>query len=284
MPAYENQHFVPVFYSRRWAGPDKQLIRCVVEHGKFEAKLRGPSAVGVSRNLWSLTGVHDGRLRFTVEKDFFSADIDSKASLVAQQMIDLPGKPLSEPQQIAWSRFLVSLQYRNPIVLGHHIDALADQVIDDPDRPPDAFGAVPVNRSNMRALVLQAKVGRRQESERFYANRFCSVVEIQDAPFGLLTSDWPLQRIRNAYGENFPDSYVLPLSPNRLFLAAGTQADRDHWQRLNANQLVRTVNAAVTGSFLHDVWASDTTQLKYIERRMRSRGPFQIEKLLKQTI
>ncbi len=268
MPAYASQHFVPVFYSKAWADEKGQVTRYFFDHGRVVRKQRGPRLIGCSDHLWTLTGGKTGEIRSIIERDFFGCVIDDLASRVLEQMRAGRLATLSGSDLVHWAHFLVSLQLRNPMVIRHTIASIArshlnDDVVAEWKEPFD-LAAAP-------ALALAGVVADDRAADKFLGHAW-SVKDLSGAPFPLLTSDWPLLAFRSIRGREHPSNYVLPLSPNLAFFAAATPLDAEFFEGMGINALVRLLNAAVTASFMNDVWAPDDRQSPYIERRMKQRG------------
>lgn len=267
MPAYANQHYVPVFYSKRWADGQGQITRYFFDHGKVVQKRRGPTAIGCKEHLWTLRG-GTGDVRQFVEKELFSSFVDNDAGQILRHLIDRPKAPLSGLDVIKWAHFLGSLELRNPLVLKYRIEPYAISIF----KKSGLEWKEPYDISAMPAMALAAFVANGSGADKFLRAEW-STLDVSRSGFPLLTCDWPLLSFKSVRGHQHPMSYILPLSPKLAFLSAGTPWDEQFFHGKTPNALVRMLNMTVTSLFMSDVWAPDDSQAAFIFRRMKERGP-----------
>jgi len=98
-----------------------------------------------------------------------------------------------------------------------------------------------------------------------------TIVKFERARFYLLTSDRPVI-ISN--GLLKPDSYVvLPIAPNKLFLATNDERFVPRLIGSNLESLIRRSNDFVVSQAHTYVYGTDASQLRFVENRLGRRKP-----------
>jgi hypothetical protein len=108
----EKHHYIPVFYSREWAGPDGRLCEYTRPYREVKPQWKHPDATGYVRGLYTVPGSEPGVSEY-IEHHFFRIT-DNGAAVVAQQL--RAGGPIDwfNMDRSSWSRFIISLMLRNP--------------------------------------------------------------------------------------------------------------------------------------------------------------------------
>lgn len=288
MANYENQHFVPVFYTKRWADESKRVVRHYFDENiknrdSFQCKLAGSTTIGCESNLWTFRGAKDKRFKYSIEVDLFG-QIDNAAARIAEKIVSNE-KRLSNEELIDWARFLNSLRDRNPLTIRFGIKPAAVEVKigGEAEAPPWPEPNEPFRDAFVEPLMLLGQVLNRSNLEHFIGKTCFAARILNNSPFKLLTCDQPLLKVRSKINRLEP-VWLLPLSPSVLFIAAQYAEDHKFWRELPERVLAMNVNHAVTRSYMREVWASDQSQSDYIEKRMRLRGAIPLDELARQIV
>ena len=108
----ENHHYIPVFYLRRWIGYDLCLCAYSRPYDRVKAIRKHPSATGFAEDLYAVPGA-DAETERHLERRFFLV-ADNRAAQALKIIESGPGVQLRDTLRSAWSRFLVTLLFRNP--------------------------------------------------------------------------------------------------------------------------------------------------------------------------
>ena len=108
----DKHHYIPVFYSKGWAGPSGRLCEFSRPYDAVKPKLVHPDGTGYVRGLYTVPRNEPIVAEF-IEKEFFRIT-NSKASEVLRML--RTGQPIewNSDNRSAWSRFIISLMIRNP--------------------------------------------------------------------------------------------------------------------------------------------------------------------------
>ncbi len=109
----KRHHYLPVFYLRRWAGPDGKVVRFSKPYrGKLIIDRVGPSSTAYVENLYALRGLPEN-LAQQVEQKFLSPADNSAAVALRMLHKELPLK-WTNSTRTGWARFLFGLLVRMP--------------------------------------------------------------------------------------------------------------------------------------------------------------------------
>lgn len=288
MANYENQHFVPVFYTKRWADESKKVVRHFFDENirnrdNFQCKPAGFTTIGCESNLWTFRGAKDKRFKYSIEAELFG-QIDNAAARIAQKIVNNE-KRLSNEELIDWAKFLNSLRFRNPLTIRYGIRPVAGDVKigSEAEAPPWPEPNEPFQDAFVEPLMLLGQILKRSNLEQFVEKTCFAARILKNSPFKLLTCDLPLLKFRSRINRLEP-VWLLPLSPSVLFIAAQYAVDHEFWRELPERVLAMNVNHAVTKSYMREVWAIDQSQSDYIEKRMRLRGAIPLDELVRQMV
>jgi hypothetical protein len=118
----------------------------------------------------------------------------------------------------------------------------------------------------IRIRFLQTALDNDRAGQRLN-NMNWNVLDLSDADFRLLTSDWPLYRETN--GERI--AFILPISPTVLFTATTHPEIFRKLREKQPNALVRAINAEVVSKARLYAYSQDRTQERFVTNRMSSR-------------
>ena len=108
----DKHHYIRVFYSKGWAGPDGRLCEFSRPYNVVKPKRVHPDGTGYVRGLYTVPRNEPIVAEF-IEKEFFRIT-DLKASDVLRML--RTGQPIewNSDNRSAWSRFIISLMIRSP--------------------------------------------------------------------------------------------------------------------------------------------------------------------------
>jgi hypothetical protein len=276
-------HYIPVFYSKRWAGADGKLCEFSV-HGKKICRLRrAPKGVGYARDLYSVASLPEEH-RSTLETDFF-APVDHLASVALNALLAGDVVSLTSTQRSAWSRFIMSLNFRSP----HGIERLRQQLdivrrgqlqglknkydthqISEayPDNYEEAEKILLEDRDMLLAKLVQTASDSKEVGLHVNNMRW-SIVTFTGLSHAFLTSDAPMLMTD---GIKYSGSYILvPVSPVALFVATNNEATEKHLRAIPPKLLAREVNSRVCTQAQRYVYGTDDRQLRFVANRLARR-------------
>jgi hypothetical protein len=273
-------HYLPVFYLRRWTGSDGRLFRYYRPHKEVVVSPVSPEHTGFEKGLYALDGAARAQM---IETDFFSP-VDNAAAPILEHLINRGPGDLSGEQRGLWTRFVMSLQLRNP----HSITEIRS-VID------------PIVRANIEQLDGQAYLQQRQEGEPesvyeyalqqaphqlanahkaflpglidhefiggLIINMSWAVLNLSAASHTLLTGDRPYSTSHGL--GNRACLLGVPLSPTHLFVAANEIEQIRKLLAQTTKDTVRNTNNLTVKLAVQNVYGSTARHKAFVENRLR---------------
>jgi hypothetical protein len=275
-----SHHYNPVFALRRWAGSDGELCEMRRVNGAVTPRRRHPRRTGMMRDLYRVEGVAEEDSQDLEIK--FMSPLDNGAAVALDRIIT--GKPLDPEQRISWARYLLSMLFRNPdsveAIKMHmaeiwregtealeakyaatrrpHEPATAAELI--AKRKPGAAG---ISTANMLVDIIA-----NSRAVPDIAAMHWTCVDVTQSKFSLLTSDRPLVMSSGLAGPRC--LLVLPLSPNKLFVASHDPRFTRPLPAARHAAKVKTINKAVVRQAREFVWGTDDAQLEFVRKHMRT--------------
>ncbi len=120
-------HYNPAFYLSQWMGEDKQLCEMRLIRGDVKPRRRHPHLTGYVRDLYRTDGVPEVESQDLEIK--FMTPLDTVAAAALQGL--LAGDSPNLQERVAWTRFVLSLIYRNPDAVQFiktHMATLVDEI------------------------------------------------------------------------------------------------------------------------------------------------------------
>jgi hypothetical protein len=279
--APHRHHFIPAFYLARWAGLNDELIEWSRPHKKIVPMRRHPNATGYQNNLYTFPGLLPESRQWFEER--FLKSTDDHAAQALTRILRGRMHTLDDRRKSAWARFLMTLRFRHPDVVVEMRDQIAtlwknhDAFTRSPyaeTRSPDdpeTFGEYVAQLSpdadfRVQLDLLVAVMDNEQLGRRLVGMPWC-VIDVSDAAYRLLTSDWPIELSLGAT----PPVVSLPLDPTRLFIASDDLSLFERLDRADPNTLVEHMNRYVVGSARRYVFSIDESQKRFIENHMSER-------------
>ncbi len=194
---------------------------------------------------------------------------------------------VDDAQRSAWSRFLMCLLHRHPEAIERLRDRVAQEYPAKLESMRDAYGTLrgsddpttfdefmtgahdaAVDRVSIG--VLQGIMDSQHDGE--VLNRMSwGIIRMSRVGFPLLTSDRPIVMTN---GLNKPDSHVImPISPHYAFIAAASRAMIERIAQVDREgRLAGLLNDRVVRQARRYVWATDDSQLRFVENRLGTRA------------
>jgi hypothetical protein len=282
MAVGQKNHYLPVSYLKQWAGPDGRLCEFSRLHKVVKARRTHPSGTGYERGLYTFEGLSPAVADFLEQQFLLRAD--DRAYLALCSMI-AGSIDLDIDTRSAWSRFIMTLLHRNPEAVVRVKEKVADLIeinlqqywTNDISRRPDnnfrtyeEFRFIITSDNNLQGITLRT-MHSVMDSERVgqFLNRMVwGAIAIEYPQFPMLTSDRPLIMTNGLADPRL--HILLPISPNRVFVAASTPETMDQIvQRANdQKRFIRTINDLIARQARKYVYGTDDRQLRFVENRL----------------
>jgi hypothetical protein len=253
-------HYIPVFYSKQWAGTDERVCEYKQRYHGVLPKRVYPDATGYVHGLYNVPGLPPEDIQY-VEKRFMQA-VDDRASVALRAMLDdnISGADFSTRLKTGWARFLYSLTFRTPNVIkrmqGRIEREAAEHGITSPSVPyaaPEMFPGLISSRLVVDGLL----------------SMHWNVGSVKGAKNLLLTSDKPIIMTNGFAGA---DAHIaLPISPTAFFIATRTMEMFRQIASRSRDDLASTVNNKVSEQAIDFVYAFDDKQTRFIQNRFGRR-------------
>lgn len=274
-------HYIPIFYSKRWADPATGLVYRYRKFGtKVDERRVAPAACGWARNLYALPE-ETGDAEQWLEQVYLKR-LDDAAARVLDRMLGFGAtRPNLGAEDVAtWVMFVLSLLNRTPRALqamkSYGVSVTSEILTEAADRYSelrgrtdpetlDEFLATRLHVTSDRTILLNFP--RLLTSER--------ILEVTGkAPWGIFTvprsqpslllSDAPVARTNGFHTEN--GHIALPLSPRRLMIIVRDSATARLMQGAPIGNLVRAMNRETVTRAREFVVADSPGQARFIRR------------------
>lgn len=277
----KRHHYIPAFYTKRWATDGRLLEYRRVHAGKLVWRRTAPDGTGWMENLYSIQGL-EGPDAQKPEELFFKK-LDSDAALLVEAFLG-PRRnlPVSSEDRSAWATFLLSLLYRTPedvTRLRTNYQRVLTQATPDiqarwdrvrqpgqPQSVQDILDRRSSSENDMRFFEGMFRLMQSETVGTFLIRMAWRVVDLSKASYPLLTSDRPIIRSNGFRAEN--GHIAIPLSPTHLFLGAKD----DHVLRdilaMSPNRIARQTNTFVVQHACRYVYASTAGQTEFVRRHI----------------
>lgn len=274
----DKHHYIPVLYSKEWAGPNGLLCEFSRPYDVVKPKRVHPDGTGYVRGLYTVPR-NDPRVAEYIEREFFKITDDSAARVLHRMRT---GQQIAwdSDTRSAWSRFIISLMMRNP----EYVARMAAEVVgffdpsstelndkyrqirrsDDPETYEEyiAKAGHPAGRASaiaMQTIIDSPRMGGHLNQMRW------SIVTFKNAKHSLLTSDRPIIMTNGLAKPR--DHLAIPIGPLALFVATNTEESENIIRSINPGELMRQVNDRVASQARRYVYGTDDQQLRFIANR-----------------
>lgn len=275
-------HYIPIFYLKRWCGPDGQICQFSKPHNHVVKPRRvHPSGTGYLYRLYELKEFEPA-LAQQVEQRFFKS-VDTSAS-EALQLMEQRGNSVrwNSGLRSAWTRFILSLLLRCPedleIFRSGWAKSLAstDDVSEaayvearspgDPETFAEFMKRLPTATFEQTLFNLLMKLLDNPKVGQTINDMHWHVIDVPETAPALFTSDRPVILTGNL---NHPRSHIaLPIGPKKLFVAAKEIDFIQAISRTNLSSLAIECNRLVVGGAVKYVYAQNDGCLRFVQNRM----------------
>jgi hypothetical protein len=273
-------HTNPRFYLSRWAGRDKEVCLMRVIGGDVKSKRYHPKKTGWIWDLYRTRGVPEAESQELEVK--FLGPLDGKAALALDKLV--AKKPLSTEERSQWTRFLLSLLFRQrehvAMIKSHMADICREALIASEDewtrlRKPEETRSLVEAMAGERELALSEThaekimreiIGQHRAEPDIMAMHWCCI-NLHGSRTPLLTSDRPI-----VFGSlSDPNSYIaLPLGPHDLFIAAFDDRFDKQFPATDPNKVAWAMNRDVVSQAREFVWGLDDADIDFVRTYIRS--------------
>jgi len=280
----QRHHFIPRFYLQRWASTtDGKLFRYVRDYRrKVVVAARSPKNAGFGWDLYRIPGVPD-EVKNQIERVFMHQVDTTAAELAADLVSDSKSVAMNGRQRSILARFLLSLILRNPeeisklklkIRSGWDVELAGLQEAYEaeiwqpglPESVSEYEAQVAPFAAEQTALKIATTLIEHERVRNFISTMNWAIVDVGMTGKSLMTSDRPVV-MTNGFGQ--PDGHiVLPISPNRLLVAATIPNTIDWITGMSRAVLVREMNRKVVGQAVGEVFAVDPHQIDRVQKYM----------------
>lgn len=285
-----NHHFLPCFYTKRWARLSDGKVCVYYRHQPYldvMPRWKHPSAFGYEVELNTIKRT-DGTLDASLETEVF-APLDNRASEAVKHLIELPGKSLTPSARSDFTRLLLSFLHRLPHRIERYKERLASDVEHGLEELREAYAdgediGLPAGVTLDEAIVsiraksvneswapLVASMMNSKITGNHILNMLWFVREIKHTDLTLLTSDCPFVHY-NGIGQP-QGNIALALGPKHLFFAANSVDVVQNISFAPDSFLVRRFNHEVVRQAVKIVCSNNQSEKKFVAQRMNREPP-----------
>jgi len=275
-------HYIPVFYLKQWAGPDRRICEFSKPYDRVTARRVFPDATAYVHGLNRIPGLPPHEADF-LESYFFKLTDDLGAKALQILLSGAPTLNFSPKIKSGWSRFIASLMMRNPEMVQRSVlaaKALYEQSLAElqgdyakhrnPTDPPtyEEYAALrsPNTAGRGGAILLQKIIDNPDLGNRINNKRW-TVLKAQSPELTLLTSDRPVLITNGLAYEH--SQLILPISPFHVFFAVDTADTERYIEHVFAKgQMIQQVNERVALQARKYVYGLSDVHFNFVATRL----------------
>lgn len=281
-------HYIPVFYSKRWASgdPSKLTRYALWRPGLVAVDRKVPSGVGWERNGYSFEGFQ-GAPAEAVETDLMKPKDDKASKMLARLEEGGADVHWSDQDRFGWTWFLVSLLVRGPEDVRSAKRNIAVEWANPNSRMEARYQALfkefPEMRGQAHATLKQyiaskgedygKRLGVKIMAEMTDHNDISNVVANMQwqvrrvtGPSCFMTSDRP---VRREYPFKSKSSFLtLPIGPKAIFVAANSTDAIDRAYRQGEEEFVRKNNRLLVRQARQFAFAYDNRDRDWVKNNL----------------
>lgn len=256
-------HFVPKLLLRPWVQPNasNQNVLCGHYwnewHGQMDKKSKGLDGFCSQLDLLTLKSHNLGR--DAIERIFFG-EVDTKGAIARDLLLQSGPQSLTGEQRCDFSRLLLSLDVRRPVIVKKLRNAGTKSYRATLDNDPEILAAMSdagieetpssyyeqqtgasfedIGVATIQRLVDNPKIGGQLINAHWY------VKHLGEHDGSLVLADRPLIRIR---GYDHPGgAWVLPLTPKAAFIAVNHPENLKNFKRATPQRFAKLTNVGST--------------------------------------
>lgn len=273
-------HYIPQFYLRPWEGDDNRLQEFKRGYqSQVTTKRVFTKQTGYATDLYTLPGATE-ETKQNVEKAFMAL-VDNEAVKARDMMLSgqIPADPKTRE---AWTRFVLSMVFRNPEEMAKFKERFRDELLmpdpkiqaeydrqKEPEDPETFEQWLMTNRPESverYAILLMTKLVQRNNVNYLLRTMHWRVIDTSAVTRRLMTSDRPILMSNGMV--HYAGHFALPISPTKLFLACTAVAFADEFCAVPTGKMVREINRIVVGQGRKFIYAQDTAHLADVRQQM----------------
>ena len=273
---YERNHYVPVWLSSHWqGGADNRLTLFQRHQGVLHQDRKPASAVCYSRGIYVTHDLADSARDVSVERDFFTSEVDTPGAQVHRLMLGDGLSSLDAAQRGYWAQFLVAQYMRVPRTL-QKLDAIALLALDEQlkDLPSELkVGDITLHeirpladrklaRGGLPAFIQQDRLFDEMRQGYWDVRKIAA-----NCPTTLLIGDHPLIS-RGSRQSGY--EVMLPLAPRAVFIKSPTKARRRELLGGTDEGFVKRTNLETVTFASRYVMSDDESQFRFVDRHLRA--------------
>ena len=279
-------HYVPVFYLKRWAGPDGRIIEFSRPYREVKPRRTFPAGTGFEERLYDAPAFTDQR-RYHYESVFLHG-VDTRAA-DALKMLEERRTNWTTETRSAWTRFIISLLIRTPAdiaaIRADYIERWRTTSLQAtaPEEEIYRNARGPNDPENFREFIIQLAP---EALATFALGVFARIHNLAGMGERINSMDWtvvgtPASCNRfltsdravyvSALGQR-PAHVTLPIGPHQLFVAYDRGFNLGAINRVVPRELVRSVNLATVSNACKLVFGRDASCLPFVRENF-SRTP-----------
>jgi hypothetical protein len=273
-------HFNPAFSLQPWTGSDGRICEMRRINGRVSACRRHPNDTGFEKNLYRTDGVPPDQEQHLEVK--FMTPLDTAAALALKRIIQGDPTPWDTEQRSAWTRYILSLMFRNPAAqrsIRDHMFELWDAGIEgleenypkvrrptDPATFEEYFARTNPAAAQIGATNMIAEIIDNQRLGPTIFNMEWSRINLPGSKVTLLNSDRPVDQ---PLGLSDPRAYIaIPIGPRMLFLASNDATLAGRIAHGDPTKVVKLMNKTVVSQAREFVWGVDDSQLRFVKNHI----------------
>ena len=277
IPHPRKHHYIPKFYTKRWAGTDGKLCQIARYGERIVAKRRPPDGVGFKYDLYTVPGLAPEFAAAMEEKFLQSRDTSAAEALRVFEEGRLAD--LTVKQRVGWTKFMLSLLQRNPEkvawvgkIWGAEYDKAILEVraelaakIDDPEAVEQSTAKLPETHRDISIAKFLMELMDLPHVGSHIVNMQWAIIDMGQYS-RLMTSDRPLiihKGVRN------DDGFVaIAIGPSRIFFAVNSEEILTLIQRQSRKTLSARLNDSVVSQAHKYVYEENDTQIGFVANRL----------------
>lgn len=282
----QKHHFIPCFYSKRWALKAGKLCEFSRPHDVLKPRRTSPKGTGYILGGYALRDVAPGDTNRLEEQFYKPVDTHAADALVRLES-GIANDDWSPQFRGAWTKFLFSLLLRMPedmaileasytrelacLTEQQEREYLARRMATWPPTLAEALAALNIDEVSGQSRELATRLMQNSRISKKLSMLHWATIDISSAARQLLTSDRPVQ-LSGQLGDERTE-LILPIGPERLFVAGSSASNVETIRQRGADRLVSRSNHAVTQAADRFVYGVDDSMLDFVRRNFRRARP-----------
>lgn len=282
----QDHHFVPRFYSKRWALDAGRLCEFSQPFDIIKPRRTSPKGTGYVPGGYALDDVEPAQVN-RLEEHFYKPVDTRAADALALIETGIANEDWPPRLREAWTRFVFSLLLRMPedmaileasytrefalLTEQQEWDYAARRLPNSPRTLALALAALNIEEVAGQSKELATRLMQNVRISDKISTMHWASIETSSAAWRLLTSDRPVQ-LNGQFGDK-RTVLSLPIGPDRLFVAGWSAVQVAKIRQRGVNSLVSRSNQAVVQAADKFVYGVDDNMLDFVRRHFRRARP-----------